>query len=86
MKEIDKAILRSHPKLKMSEREAMIIRLRFGLEDGRCRTLEEIAKVYGITRERIRQLEGKALKKLRIALELINPNYRQMYKDIFSDI
>ncbi|MBE6599213.1 MAG: hypothetical protein E7638_07215, partial [Ruminococcaceae bacterium] len=46
-------------------REEMVIKLRFGLEDGRTRTLEEVGKEFNITRERIRQIEAKALRKLR---------------------
>lgn len=49
----------------LSEREQKVLRLRFGLEDGRARTLEEIGKDFNVTRERIRQIEEKALKKLR---------------------
>jgi RNA polymerase primary sigma factor len=49
----------------LSEREEKVIKLRFGLEDGRSRTLEEVGKEFGITRERIRQIEAKALRKLR---------------------
>lgn len=49
----------------LTEREQMVLRLRFGLEDGRKRTLEEIGYEYNLTRERIRQIESKALKKLR---------------------
>ena len=49
----------------LSPREHRIIQLRFGLEDGRGRTLEEVGKVYNVTRERIRQIEAKALRKLR---------------------
>jgi RNA polymerase primary sigma factor len=49
----------------LSEREAGIVRLRFGLTDGQPRTLEEIAHVYGVTRERIRQIETKTMSKLR---------------------
>ena len=49
----------------LSEREARILRLRFGLLNGRCYTLEEVGKTFGLTRERIRQIEGKALRRLR---------------------
>jgi RNA polymerase primary sigma factor len=54
---------------KLADRERKIIQLRFGLDDGRFRTLEEVGREFGITRERIRQIEAKALRKLR------NPNY-----------
>jgi RNA polymerase primary sigma factor len=49
----------------LSEREAGIVRLRFGLTDGQPRTLDQIAHVYGVTRERIRQIESKTMAKLR---------------------
>jgi RNA polymerase primary sigma factor len=49
----------------LSEREARVLQLRFGLEDGRSRTLEEVGRDFGVTRERIRQIEAKALRKLR---------------------
>ena len=49
----------------LTEREQKVLRLRFGLDDGRPRTLEEVGKVFHVTRERIRQIEAKALRKLR---------------------
>ena len=49
----------------LTEREGKVLRLRFGLEDGRQRTLEEVGKEFNVTRERIRQIEAKALRKLR---------------------
>lgn len=49
----------------LSEREKRVIQLRYGLEDGRTHTLEEVGKVFNVTRERIRQIEAKAIKKLR---------------------
>jgi RNA polymerase primary sigma factor len=49
----------------LSDRESLVLQMRFGLEDGRARTLEEVGKVFGVTRERVRQIEAKALRKLR---------------------
>jgi RNA polymerase primary sigma factor len=49
----------------LSERERKVLELRFGLEDGRARTLEEVGREFSVTRERIRQIEAKALRKLR---------------------
>ena len=49
----------------LSDRERRVLLLRFGLEDGRARTLEEVGKEFNVTRERIRQIEAKALRKLR---------------------
>ncbi|MBR5361575.1 MAG: RNA polymerase subunit sigma-70, partial [Lachnospiraceae bacterium] len=48
-----------------TEREKKVLSLRFGLEDGRGRTLEEVGREFNVTRERIRQIEAKALRKLR---------------------
>ena len=49
----------------LTEREAKVLKLRFGLEDGKSRTLEEVGQRFEVTRERIRQIEAKALRKLR---------------------
>jgi RNA polymerase primary sigma factor len=49
----------------LSDREQEVVRLRFGLDDGRIRTLEEVGRIFGVTRERVRQIETKTLAKLR---------------------
>jgi RNA polymerase primary sigma factor len=49
----------------LTDREKRVLQLRFGLKDGHARTLEEVGKEFNVTRERIRQIEGKALRKLR---------------------
>jgi RNA polymerase primary sigma factor len=49
----------------LSPREGRVLQLRFGLKDGKSHTLEEVGKKFGVTRERIRQIEAKALRKLR---------------------
>lgn len=63
----------------LTEREARVIRLRYGLEDGRTHTLEEVGKEFNVTRERIRQIEAKALKKLR------HPSRAKFLKDYKED-
>ena len=62
----------------LSPRESMVLKLRFGLEDGRARTLEEVGKEFDVTRERIRQIEAKALRKLR------HPSRSKKLKDFMS--
>ncbi|WP_270746229.1 RNA polymerase sigma factor RpoD [Leuconostoc lactis] len=63
----------------LTDREENVLRLRFGLEDGRTRTLEEVGRVFGVTRERIRQIEAKALRKLR------HPSRSKQLKDFMDD-
>ncbi len=63
----------------LTPREEKVLKLRFGLEDGRARTLEEVGKEFQVTRERIRQIEAKALRKLR------HPSRSKKLKDFLSD-
>ncbi len=63
----------------LTEREEKVLRLRFGLEDGRTRTLEEVGKEFDVTRERIRQIEAKALRKLK------NPTKCKRLKEFLDD-
>ncbi|MGI6021261.1 MAG: RNA polymerase sigma factor RpoD [Lachnospiraceae bacterium] len=62
----------------LTEREQKVLRLRFGLDDGRSRTLEEVGKTFNVTRERIRQIEAKALRKLR------HPSRSRKLKDFLN--
>ena len=71
-KQIDKALDT------LTEREKKVLVLRFGLEDGRARTLEEVGKVFEVTRERIRQIEAKALRRLR------HPKQRKLFEGFMS--
>ena len=64
----------------LTERERKVIQLRFGLIDGRARTLEEVGKVFGVTRERIRQIEAKALRKLK------HPTKSKRLKDVVDKL
>ena len=64
----------------LTEREEKVLRLRFGLEDGRSRTLEEVGKEFDVTRERIRQIEAKALRKLR------HPSRSKKLKDFIDKV
>lgn len=65
--------------LTLTEREEKVIRLRFGLEDGKSRTLEEVGQLFGVTRERIRQIEAKAIRKLK------HPSRSRKLKDYMMD-
>ncbi|NLG52751.1 MAG: sigma-70 family RNA polymerase sigma factor, partial [Clostridiales bacterium] len=62
----------------LTSREEKVLKLRFGIEDGRTRTLEEVGKEFNVTRERIRQIEAKALRKLR------HPSRSKKLKDFLS--
>ena len=64
----------------LTEREQKVLRLRFGLDDGRARTLEEVGKQFHVTRERIRQIEAKALRKLR------HPSRSRKLKDYLDEV
>ena len=62
----------------LTPREEKVLKLRFGIEDGRTRTLEEVGKEFNVTRERIRQIEAKALRKLR------HPSRSKKLKDFLN--
>ena len=63
--------------LGLTEREADVLRMRFGMYDGRTHTLEEVGQIFGVTRERIRQIENKAIRKLR------HPSRAKKIKDFY---
>ena len=65
--------------LTLTEREEQVLRLRFGLDDGSPKTLEEVGQMFGVTRERIRQIEAKALRKLR------HPSRSRKLKDFLNE-
>ena len=62
----------------LTDREERVLRLRYGLDDNKPRTLEEVGKEFGVTRERIRQIEAKAIRKLR------HPNRQKKLDDFWS--
>ena len=68
----------SHSRSTLTPREEKVLKLRFGIEDGRTRTLEEVGKEFNVTRERIRQIEAKALRKLR------HPSRSKKLKDFLN--
>ena len=65
--------------LTLTEREEQVLRHRFGLDDGSSKTLEEVGQMFGVTRERIRQIEAKALRKLR------HPSRSRKLKDFLNE-
>ena len=62
----------------LSDRERAVLSMRFGLEDGESHTLEEVGQAFGVTRERVRQIESKALRKLR------HPGHRRKLRDFLG--
>lgn len=62
----------------LTEREADVLRMRFGMYDGRTHTLEEVGQIFGVTRERIRQIENKAIRKLR------HPSRAKKIRDFYA--
>ena len=78
MTAFDESGIVGHLIMRYTDEEKKVLRLRFGLDDGRQRTLEEVGKEFNVTRERIRQIEAKALRKLR------HPSRRRKLRDFLE--
>ena len=68
----------------LKDREAEVLKYRFGFYGGRCYTLEEVGKIMGVTRERIRQIESRAIRVLRRKVKQYNPKYEDTYSGLYA--